>query len=44
LSRKAQGSKSGQKKMTRRWITWWTHTMSYKEFLRTRKLKRGVVS
>ena len=38
-----QGQKSGQKKMTRRWAIWLTCTMSYKKFLGTRKLKRGMV-
>ena len=39
-----QGQKSGQKKMTRRWAIWLTHTMSYREILRMRKLKRGMMS
>ena len=38
-----QGQKSGQKKTTRRWAIWLTCTISYKKFLGTRKLKKGIV-
>ena len=33
-----------QKKTITRWATWLTYTTSYEKFLRTRKLKRGMVS
>jgi len=44
LRKKIQGYENGQKKMTTKWATWLTHTMSCRKFLETRKLKKGMMS
>ena len=42
--KKNQELESEQKKIMTRWATWLTHTMNCRKFLKTRKLKRGIVS